>query len=144
MSIRRILVPVDGSRGARAALALALELAEATGARLSVLQVIEDAGPLPSYDEDPPEGQERVPWLADQRWEKTADLLAGTDVAHERRVETGYAAERICQVAAEEDVDLIVVGSRGLSLAGRFLLGSVSDRVVHHAPCSVTVVREPS
>ena len=44
-------------------------------------------------------------------------------------------------LSAEEKADLIVLGSRGLSGIKAFLLGSVSDRVAHHAPCSVLIVR---
>jgi nucleotide-binding universal stress UspA family protein len=47
----------------------------------------------------------------------------------------------LVQVAAEERADLVVVGTRGLNLAQRALLGSVSTKVVHHAHCDVLVVR---
>ncbi len=53
----------------------------------------------------------------------------------------GYPAEEIIKCAETEKVDMIVMGSRGHGLIGRFLVGSVSDRVVHHAHCSVTIVR---
>jgi nucleotide-binding universal stress UspA family protein len=57
------------------------------------------------------------------------------------RVEMGSAADAICRVADELAVDLIVIGARGMNPATRWLLGSVSDRVVHHANQPVTVVR---
>jgi len=47
----------------------------------------------------------------------------------------------IVEAAAEVDADLIIVGSRGMNAVQRWLLGSVSSKVVHHAPCSVLVVR---
>jgi nucleotide-binding universal stress UspA family protein len=53
----------------------------------------------------------------------------------------GDPAEVIIQVANEQQADLIVVGSRGLTGIQRFLLGSVSSKVSHHAPCSVMIVR---
>jgi nucleotide-binding universal stress UspA family protein len=62
-------------------------------------------------------------------------------VSWQRRVEQGYPAEVIVSLASDEAVDLIVIGNRGMSGVGRFLVGSVSDRVVHHAPCSVLVVK---
>ena len=57
------------------------------------------------------------------------------------RVERGEPGELICEVAAEERADLIVVGSHGKGVIRRALLGSVSYHVLHHAPCPVLVVR---
>ena len=53
----------------------------------------------------------------------------------------GDPAEAILDVAEEQDADLIVVGSKGMHGSRRFLLGSVPDKVSHHAPCSVLIVR---
>ena len=61
------------------------------------------------------------------------------------RVETfarvGDAADAILDVAEEQAADLIVVGNKGMTGATRFLLGSVPNKVSHHAPCSVLIVR---
>ena len=141
MTIRRILCPIDGSPGSRRALERALTLASAVGAVVTVLQVIEDEGPLPTYSDLPPPGADRLEWLAGQRYEPVRDALDGTAVKWTRRIEQGNAPGVICDVATEEGSDLVVIGCRGLSAAGRFLLGSGSDRVVHHAPCSVMVTR---
>ncbi len=138
---QRILVPVDGSSDAHQALEVALDLAARLGARLTVFEVVEDFGPLPGYYEAPPSGVDRVTWLADQRFEDVMPALAETAVTWERRVEAGDPADTICRVAEEGAFDLVVIGSRGLSAVRRFLVGSVSDRVVHHAPCPVLVVR---
>jgi nucleotide-binding universal stress UspA family protein len=56
-------------------------------------------------------------------------------------VVSGHPAVEILAASDEPDVDLVVVGARGLGLFGRLMLGSVSDRVVHHAPCTVLVVK---
>ncbi|MFW6067709.1 MAG: universal stress protein [Myxococcota bacterium] len=141
MPVKHILVPVDGSEGSRRAVVTAIGLAEAAGASVTLLEVIEEAGPLPSYDERPPPGDTREHWLSEERWEPIRDLLQGTDVPWERRVERGYPAQRIVEVAEKGEFDLIVIGNRGMSAIGRFLVGSVSDKVVHHAPCSVLVVK---
>ena len=50
------------------------------------------------------------------------------------------AAEAILDVATEVDADLIIVGARGLGALGRFIRGSVSTKVAHHAPCNVLIV----
>ncbi len=57
------------------------------------------------------------------------------------RVENGDPVERICAVAKEMAADLVIVGNRGLGEAGRFVLGSVSEKVVHKCPHSVLVVK---
>lgn len=138
---RKILVAVDGSEGSRRALEAAVGLVQAMGAELTVLEVIEDFGPLPGHYDAPPEGKVRVPWLAEKRFEFVRSVLENEELEWNRRVEEGYPAEVLCNVAEEEGTDLIVMGSRGLSPAARFLLGSVSDKVVRNAPCSVMVVR---
>ena len=53
----------------------------------------------------------------------------------------GDAADAILDVAEEQRADLIVVGNKGMTGAKRFLLGSVPNKVSHHAPCSVLIVR---
>jgi nucleotide-binding universal stress UspA family protein len=141
MTPSHILVPVDGSEGSQRAVVSAIGLAEATGARVTLLEVIEEQGPLPSFDEQPPPGKTREEWLGEERWGPIRELLVDTAVPWQRKVRQGYPAEVIVDVAGEDAVDLIVIGNRGMSGVGRFLVGSVSDRVVHHAPCSVMVVK---
>ncbi|MDF3818949.1 universal stress protein [Leptospira sp. 96542] len=139
--IRKIIIPVDGSQSSAKALEMGLAIAKASGAICFVVEVIEDFGPLPGYYDAAPLGQDRVKWISEQRFEKIHPILAETKVEWKRVVVEGYPAEEICKLAEKEKVDLIVIGSRGHGILGRFLMGSVSDRVVHHSPCSVTVVR---
>ena len=139
--IKKVLVPVDGSESSQKALEMAIAIAKASSAKLTILEVIEEFGPLPGYYEAPPVGEDRVKWVSEQRFEKVHPILDSSDIKWDRRVEEGYAADMICDIAEKEKYDMIVIGSRGHSALGRFLVGSVSDRVVHHAPCSVTVVR---
>ena len=139
--IQKVLVPVDGSESSRKALEMAVAIAQAAQARLTVLEVIEEFGPLPGYYEAPPPGKDRADWIAEQRFEKVHPVLEELGAAWERRVEEGDPADQICRVAEEGRHDLIVIGHRGRSEVARFLLGSVSGRVVQHAPCSVVVVK---
>ena len=140
--IKKILVPIDGSDSARRGLEMALSIAESTDGKVTILEVVEEFGPLPGYYDAPPLGMDRVEFIKEKRFEKIHSILEGTKVAWDRRVEEGFPADVICDVARSEETNLIVIGNRGLSFTGRFLLGSVSDRVVHHAPCSVLVVRD--
>jgi len=72
--------------------------------------------------------------------ERTARAMGGQV---ERRVEFGDAAAEICRVAEGEDFDVVVVGSHGSGFMKRVLMGSVSQHLLHHAPCPVLVVRSP-
>jgi nucleotide-binding universal stress UspA family protein len=64
---------------------------------------------------------------------------AGVDV--ETLAREGDAADAILDIAEQKDADLIVVGNKGMTGAKRFLLGSVPNKVSHHAPCSVLIIR---
>jgi nucleotide-binding universal stress UspA family protein len=73
---------------------------------------------------------------------KRAEVSLGTQMGRvERSIVVGQPAAAIVAAAEERRTDLVVVGARGLGLLGRLVLGSVSDRVVHHAPCPVLVVK---
>ncbi|AOP34681.1 universal stress protein UspA [Leptospira tipperaryensis] len=140
--IKKILVPVDGSESSKKALEMGIALAKASSASLTILEVVEEFGPLPGYYEKAPEGKDRVKWISEQRFEKIHSTLdESPEIKWDRLVLEGYPADTIVETAAKGKYDMIVIGSRGLSAVGRFLVGSVSDRIVHHASCSVTVVR---
>ena len=71
-----------------------------------------------------------------------AEAELGSEIGSvERSVVVGYPASEILTAAEAGGFDLLVVGARGLGTVGRLVLGSVSDRVVHHAPCTVLVVK---
>lgn len=82
---------------------------------------------------------------ADAAAEEAVDIIlkrfAGHPVDITKRVEFGRAAEMIIEAAKEWNADLVIVGTHGRGFWGRLTLGSVSDAVVHHSPCSVLVVR---
>ena len=142
--LNRILVAVDGSEGSRKAVTFAQQLATPTGAHLSLLTVVEPPTVIPivpfegfyygTFDPSPDNLAAAQKALTDLATQLPKDQVKG-------RVEVGPAADTIVRIAKEEAVDLVVIGARGLSGAERLLLGSVSDRVVHHCPCPVTVVK---
>jgi nucleotide-binding universal stress UspA family protein len=142
-----ILVGTDGSETAHTALVRAIDLAAGLGARLQIVSAYEPVSDQRLRDE-----QVEVP--ADLQWminphNDVLALLEQTEAeARERgvqEVETfarqGDAADAIVDVAEEQGSDLIVVGNKGMTGAKRFLLGSVPNKVSHHAPCSVLIVR---
>lgn len=139
--IQKILIPIDGSDSSKRALEFGIAIAKAAKAKITVLEVIEDFGPLPGYYGAAPAGKDRVKWISEQRFEKVHTVLDDNTIQWNRVIKEGYAADEILKVSEDGKFDLIVIGSRGMGVVGRFLVGSVSDRVVHHAQCSVTVVR---
>ena len=141
--IGNILVAIDGSEHSRRAARFAHDLAQQTGARITLLFVLEPPRVLPfgfmdSVAITPPhtdaQGLERVQRLLEQ---VAADL---PKAQVEKLVEFGPPSDTIVAVAQKTGADLIVVGARGLSAGGKWLLGSVSDRVLQHAGRPVTVV----
>ena len=67
-------------------------------------------------------------------------MLQAAGVPYAFRLETGHPAEVIVRLAETDGFDLVVLGSRGLGGVKEFLLGSVSNRVSHHARCPVLIV----
>lgn len=134
----KILVPIDGSQHADKAIRYAADLSKRYGSKLLLLHVV----PIRVYafaevgavlSEDVEEGEEIL--------RRGAELARSLGVEVEQRLGRGIPAEEVLRVAEEEKVDLIAIGSRGLSGVKAFLLGSVSDKVSHHAKCPVLIVR---
>jgi nucleotide-binding universal stress UspA family protein len=142
-----ILVGTDGSETAQTAVRRAIELAAGLRASLQIVSAYE-----PVADERLRGGQldarDDVQWMINPHAEAVALLEQARAEAREAgvaEVETfarqGDAADAILDVAEEQGCDLVVVGNKGMTGAKRFLLGSVPNKVSHHAPCSVLIVR---
>jgi nucleotide-binding universal stress UspA family protein len=139
-----MLVATDGSETAAKAVSAAAELAAGTGARVHVMTAYE---PLRAKVAS---GRTVSPEIGDWHLaeDSRADSILDTALASlrlrgveaEQHARKGDPADAIIELAEELDIDLIVVGSKGLSGARRFLLGSIPDKVSHHAPCSVLIV----
>jgi nucleotide-binding universal stress UspA family protein len=74
---------------------------------------------------------------------KTLEALSTMGIQARAVLKRGDAATEILEFAQEESIDLIIVGSRGLSQIRNLLLGSVSSKITHYASCSVLVVKKP-
>jgi nucleotide-binding universal stress UspA family protein len=137
---KRILYATDGSPAARNALMHARDLAQKHGAELILVHVfrhIEEFGKSPYFSEIEEERKQAGETVIGQAM---AELRDSGVTVHIEPCE-GQPAEAIINVAAVRNCDLIVIGSRGLGTFQGLLLGSVSDRVVRHAPCPVLIVR---
>lgn len=145
-TLNRILLATYGSEGAEFAAHTAIRLANSADCELHLVYVER----LPGYPAYAPisvrhlewelhEGAERAGlerlWELDRRIRIAGGSVAG---AHLR---IGEVTEEVVGLAEELEVDLIVVGTRGRSVIGRALMGSVSDSVVRHARCPVVVAR---
>ena len=136
----KILLATDGSREAELAAATAADLANATNSELHVVHVGELLPTVLAQTEVEPAQLEReARELLDEQVGRIEEAGGTVKEAHLR---LGRADEEIVDLAQSLDVGLIVIGSRGHGRIRRALMGSVSDSVVRHAPCPVTIVRE--
>jgi nucleotide-binding universal stress UspA family protein len=142
-----IVVGTDGSDTATTAVRYAIDLARELGARLQIVSAYEPVSEHRLRHETS-EVPKDLQWLVNPREDVLAMLQRASEEATGAgvsQVETfarqGDAADAILDVAEEQRSDLIVVGNRGMTGAKRFLLGSVPNKISHHAPCSVLIVR---
>ena len=142
----RILVGTDGSDTAAEAVRQATELARATGAKLDIVSAYqpisqgrlrEESGEIPGD----------VAYAVGPKEDVNVILEAAAGPAKEAGVEVGTharegdPADAILTIAEEVGASVIVVGNKGMTGARRFLLGSVPNKISHHAPCSVYIAR---
>ena len=138
---KTIITGTDGSPTAALAVQAAVELAAAQNATLHIVSVM-----APLNASVLAQGAVPSSWFDLQRSACESLLADGerTAVAAGAKVEThaieGDPAATLIAVAEQHDADLIVVGNRGMKGLGRFVLGSVPNRVAHHATCSVLIV----
>ena len=136
----------DGSETAGKAVEEAIELAKAVGASIELVSAYE---PIPHQRlrEEARSAPADLQWMVNPREDVDATLreaserieAAGVPVRTYAR--EGDPADAVLDVAEERGADLIVVGNKGMTGAKRFLLGSVPNKVSHHAPCSVLIIR---
>ena len=137
---KKILVPTDGSEFAKKAQKHALFLSKVSGAELIAVSVTENnfVNGLPLDDE-----VYQLNQILKERSEenlKEFDKLNEDDLKITHVIREGSPARVILEVAEDEDVDLIVMGSSGKSGFDRFIMGSVADKVVNSAKCAVLVI----
>jgi nucleotide-binding universal stress UspA family protein len=143
---RSIVVGTDGSDTAGKAVQEAIDLATSVGASVYVVSAYEPV-PQGRLREEARQAPEDLQWMINPREDVDATLAAAADEVRgagldvETFAREGDPADAILDVAEERGADLIVVGNKGMTGARRFLLGSVPNKVSHHAPCSVLIVR---
>ncbi|MDQ8043715.1 MAG: universal stress protein [Solirubrobacteraceae bacterium] len=147
MSVRRVLVAIDGSPAAELALSAAMTAIEEHNAAITLLVVVPEVphgagwpGTGPGFD--PQTLQREAQRDADELLHRTLDRLPA-DLPVTTRQRTGKPGPEICAEAGEGDYDAILLGARGIGRLGAVGGGSVSSYVLHHAKTTVIVVHPP-
>jgi nucleotide-binding universal stress UspA family protein len=136
----KILVAIDGSPASEKALAAAVDLAAHYKAELTALGVAELPEVVAMVDEVDEIRQGTEAYFRGIS-EAAVEYGKSRGVALRSVVVRGHAADAILRYAENEGMNLIVVGQQGHSRIARFFLGSTSDRVSEHAPCTVMIVK---
>ena len=141
-----IVVGTDGSTTAQEAVRQAIELAQTVNATIHLVSAYEPVSES-RLSHERQQVPEDAQWMVNAREDvdaalkESAESLEEEGINVERYAREGDPADAILDVAEEKNADLIVVGNKGMTGAKRFLLGSVPNKVSHHAPCSVLIIR---
>jgi len=142
----RIVVGTDGSETADAAVRAAVELARLSSAKLEIVSAYQPVPQTRLRDEESGisgdishtiNPREDVQFVLDQ----AAGVATQAQVEVVTHPREGDPADAILDVAEENDADVVLVGNKGMTGARRFLLGSVPNKISHHAPCDVWIVK---
>jgi len=141
--IGKIIVPVDGSEESKKAAKKAIYIAKHIKSSIIALYVI-DSSFTTNYgigsDMLSPDFSALLKREAEIVLNEVAKMGKRNGVRVVKKIVEGVPSEEIIKAANKKD--LIIMGSRGRSALERILIGSVSEKVLHHAPCSVMIVRE--
>jgi nucleotide-binding universal stress UspA family protein len=148
----RILFATDGAKQSDAAAEMLKKFALSDGDEIKIVSVVDMAVPmaidiyggyLPDTTELEKTARENAVKLLGRMEKQIKSLFPEKSLSISTEVLFGSPESRIVETAEAIHPDVIVLGSHGYSRWERLLLGSVSDSVVHHAPCSVLIVRTP-
>jgi universal stress protein A len=146
----KIILATDGTNQSEAAIDITQKLNLKSSDEIFIISVVDMALPLsldvyagylPSTEEIEKAVVENAQKIIETTGNKLKEIFDGKNVSITTELLHGSPESRIVEKAEEIEADLIIVGSHGYNRWERLLLGSVSDSVIHHAPCSVLVVR---
>lgn len=139
----RILVAVDGSEGSLKALRKAVDITKRNNAKLYITHILDDSGSLPFNVEQYVKFAETTGRELLEKCQTYAKDNGLIEMA--LLLDTGSPRTMISKTIPErEEIDVIIMGARGLNAVERFFIGSVSDYVIRHAICDVLIVRTDS
>src|SRR5262245_30465697 len=144
---KNILVCADGSEQAMEAAKAATELAKKFGSSIRIVNIFDIIASVAPYMGvwDLAVGEDTITKYAQEAQQtsakRTGEIFHKEDLPFEVSLDWGRPADKIIEIAKDNNSDLIVMGSRGLGGIKSLLLGSVSDNVLHHAHCPVLIIR---
>lgn len=136
---RKILVGYDGSTQAGKAVDVAFSLAETIDCKVLLFSVARPPEPATSVEVHAMLDDAREHF--EESFQKIRKRAEDAGVQLETAIAVGHPAEQIIHRAEEEKIDLVILGRRGMSLFQKWILGSISERVLRYAHCPVMVVR---
>jgi nucleotide-binding universal stress UspA family protein len=142
-AIRNVMVAVDSAEPSEWAVERAVRLVEDLGGKITLIHVL-DMTPiafpeLAPYEAESQESQEKAAW---ELLHRTAALVPHELLA-EKILREGNPSRQIVLAAEQFKPDMLVVGTHGRGAVGRFLVGSVAEAVLRHAPCPLLIVAHP-
>ena len=146
----KILVPVDGPAHSKEALKVAMDFVKTKGAEVLVISVVAQIGGLVDHEISPAR-RERITAglekIAEDAVKDACAILSADNITSSctKTILTSISVpDAIIDFVEKEQIDLIVMGSRGLSPSARFKMGSVASQVVRDCPCSIYLVKTPA
>ena len=151
--VRHVLVPVDFSKYAEAALLWAVRLADLIGAEMTVLHIVHDPGEAPGFYAQPTDEKD-IPTLEEVATEMMQEFIGSVMSKHSDGnlpvlagantvLQVGLPVTRILEVSENIGADLIVMGSQGRTGLSHMLLGSKAEQTVRLSRIPVTIVKTP-
>lgn len=140
MQYDKFAAAIDGSDEARAAVGVAADLAKKMGASLTLITVVRPPEGWWGLEGSPPSPDAMAQAIASAREELLEPIQESLDFETDTILEVGEPGAAIINVCHENDFDMLFVGRRGAGVVERVMMGSVADRLAHHAPCPVVIV----
>ena len=135
---KNIVLAYDGSKFSNKALQEAISLAKSSGGNLLILSIVDITD---EFESEAPGLTDKMTGKLLKLAQKALEKAVAAGVKTKVEVHVGDAYEMIVEISKKKKADIIVMGSHGRTGLTRLLMGSVTSRVIGHAPCSVLVVK---
>jgi nucleotide-binding universal stress UspA family protein len=144
VAVKRIFVPIDRSGYKEKIIAYAVSLGKAWGAEITAIYVIEPGHALSDgRDEAKEQAREEAGRQAEHLLNEIATLAKkeGLNIKKEALEESDIVGKAIIDYAKKNNIDVIVIGTKGMTAVQEYFFGSVANKVIHHAHCPVFAIR---